>query len=300
MQKWKYSLLVLAGGVCYGLLSTIIKLGLKNGFSITELIGGQYIFGWFGLLILTFLGTPYKASKKQWISLLLIAVPMSMTTIAYGFAVKELSVSIAIIFFFQFTWMGVVMEAIVNKKFPSKKKLLSVFTIFAGTLFAAGIFEGDVHKYSIFGIVLGLAAACSFAFYIFFNSRVATEIPAYTKSLIMTTGAMVIICSIFPPTFMVNGAMKDGIWIYALLLGLLGVVLPILLYSVGTPKIGAGLSTILGSIELPTVAVASIMFVHESVTVIQWFGIILILVGILAPNLLSAREEKDAEKVFPA
>lgn len=65
MQKFKYSLIVLAGGICYGLLSTVIKIGINNGFSIEELIGGQYIFGWLGLFLLVLVFSPYRASKKN-------------------------------------------------------------------------------------------------------------------------------------------------------------------------------------------------------------------------------------------
>lgn len=216
---------------------------------------------------------------------------MSITTISYGFAVRELSASIAIVFMFQFTWMGVMIESIINKKFPSKEKLLSIGVLFVGTLFAAGVVDGNAHHYSLLGMVLGLVAACSFAFFVFLNSRVAIEVPVYTKSFIMTTGAMLITCFLFPPAFIVNGAMQSGLWIYALFLGVFGVILPIIFFSVGSPKIGAGLSTILSSIELPTVAIASIIFVHESVTLLQWLGIIFILIGILIPNLLAAKKQ---------
>ena len=56
------------------------------------------------------------------------------------------------------------------------------------------------------------------------------------------------------------------------------------LFSIGVPKVGLG--TILGAAELPTAIIASITLVHEVVTVMQWIGIIFILLGILSLSYL--------------
>lgn len=63
---------------------------------------------------------------------------MSLTSIFYGLSVKELPASIAIVLLFQFTWMGVLIEAIANKTFPSREKVLSILILFVGTVFAGG------------------------------------------------------------------------------------------------------------------------------------------------------------------
>ena len=65
------------------------------------------------------------------------------------------------------------------------------------------------------------------------------------------------------------------------------------LFSIGVPKVGTGLGTILGAAELPTAIIASITLVHEVVTFMQWIGIIVILLGIFTPQLLTARKEKN-------
>ena len=65
------------------------------------------------------------------------------------------------------------------------------------------------------------------------------------------------------------------------------------LFSIGVPKVGTGLGTILGAAELPTAIIASITLVHEVVTFMQWIGIIFILLGIFTPQLLTARKERN-------
>lgn len=291
MEKLKYSFFVLAGAISYGLLSTVIKLGMKDGFTVDELVGGQYLFGWLGLFIVVLISSGLRLSKKLIFSLLLAGIPMSLTGITYGFAVKELSASVAIIFLFQFTWIGVIIEAIADKKFPGKEKWLSIILLFIGTPFAGGIFNGESLEYSLSGVLFGLLAALFFALNIFFNSRIAVQLKAYTKSFYMTTGATIVICSVFPPAFLSSGALQAGLWKYGMFLGLFGVVFPVICFSIGTPKVGAGLGTILSSAELPVVAIASIIFLQETVSGWQWLGIFLILLGIIAPNLYMMRRK---------
>lgn len=90
MEKFKYSLLVLFGACSYGVLSTIFKLGFINGFSAHQLLGGQYVFGWIGLLLLVLFASRHKVTKKQFFSLLTVGTTMSMTGIFYAISVEEL------------------------------------------------------------------------------------------------------------------------------------------------------------------------------------------------------------------
>lgn len=94
--------------------------------------------------------------------------------------------------------MGVLIEAIANKTFPSREKVLSIIILFVGTMFAGGIFEGLRQQLSMKGILFGLLAAITFSLYIFASGRVSTEVPIYSKSFLMTTSATLFVCIMFP------------------------------------------------------------------------------------------------------
>ncbi|MGG4107679.1 DMT family transporter [Paenibacillus lautus] len=296
MRLLKYALLVFLGACSYGSLSTIIKLGMNDGFKMQQLVGAQYFFGWCMLLLLVLLFSRKKLGLKLAFSLLGAGITISLTGIFYGFAVEELPASIAIVLLFQFTWIGVILEAVVDRKFPSREKCISMIILLIGTILAGGILEPSVGGITAKGVIFGLMSAVSFALYIFVSGRVATQVPAVNKSLYMTTSAMIIILIVFSPSFIYDGAIAEGLWKFGLPLGLLGIVIPVLFFSIGVPKLGSGLGAILGAAELPAAVVASVLILHEEVSFLRWVGIIVVLLGIATPQLLPIWIRKKSPK----
>ena len=127
MEKFKYSLLVLFGACGYGILSTIFKLGFINGFSAHQLLGGQYVFGWIGLFLLVLFFSRHKVTK----TILFITNRRNNNEYDWDFyaiSVEELPASIAVVLLFQFTWIGVIIEAIANRTFQvAIRSYLSLF-----------------------------------------------------------------------------------------------------------------------------------------------------------------------------
>ncbi|QGQ47921.1 EamA family transporter [Metabacillus sediminilitoris] len=100
----------------------------------------------------------------------------------------------------------------------------------------------------------------------------------------MTLGDMLFLLIFLSPNFIVNGSLGEGLWKFGSILGFFGVLLPVLLFSIGTLKIGPGLATLLGAAELPAAIIASIVVLHESVSCTKVFGVLLILFGSAVPH----------------
>jgi drug/metabolite transporter (DMT)-like permease len=109
----------------------------------------------------------------------------------------------------------------------------------------------------------------------------------------MITGGMIFVFLLFPPSFLVNGALLNGLLAFGFMLGLFGAFLPPVLYAFGVPHIGEGLTGILGAAELPVAVLLSSFVLHEHVSLLQWSGIILVLLGIALPEML-----KHVKSVF--
>jgi drug/metabolite transporter (DMT)-like permease len=279
-MKWGNAFNVFLGGCSYGILSTFVKIAYDKGFTPDEVIGAQYFFGALLLWMIVLCMKKTKLSFSLILKLLISGMSMALAGIFYYKSLIYLDASIAIILLFQFTWIGLIFEWVIDKKSPSKRKMVSIGILLIGSLAAVNISPTSLGNLSIYGVLWGLLAAVSFTAFIFTSGRVATEVPAMLKSMVMSTGALLITFVIFPPVFLVNGALMEGLWIWGLVLGVFGVLLPPFLFSVSMPKIGTGLGTILSASELPMAVFMSMVVLREQVTLVQWIGVGIILYGI--------------------
>ena len=210
---------------------------------------------------------------------------MSMTGIFYAISVEELPASIAVVLLFQFTWIGVIIEAIANRIFPSRDKIISILILFAGTLFAGGIFEGLGQSFSTKGIIFGLLAAVSFSFYVLQADALLQMFPLYEK-LSYDNKCNSYRMPILPADLFNRWCPASWSMEICFLPRIIRRCCTCHLFSIGVPKVGTGLSTILGAAELPTAIIASITLVHEVVTFMQWIGIILYCLEFSLPSCL--------------
>ncbi|MCP8615785.1 EamA family transporter [Salirhabdus salicampi] len=293
MGNWKYSLFVLMGAICFGVLSTIVKRAYAAGFTVNEVIGAQYLFGWLLLLVAFLFSSKKTLTLKQSLTLLTIGFSTSLTGIFYGISLESTPAAIAIVLLFQFTWIGIIIEAFVKKEFPTIDKWLATAIILIGTIFASGLIGQFNWEPNSRGITFGLLAAITFALFIYVSGHVGVGLPQVQRSLLLITGGMLMVMYVLSPAFLFNGSIQTGLWKYGLLLGIVGTLIPVILFGIGTPKIGSGIATILGAAELPAAVLAASFILNEQVTPFMWLGVCLILVGIALPRLINPYRRKE-------
>lgn len=292
MKLWHYALIVFLGGCCYGILSTFVKLAYAAGFTVSAVTGGQYFFG----VVLTWLVVVFTKKKKltlrQTVKLLLSGIPFGLTGVFYYQALQTLNASLAIVLLFQFVWIGALLEWVFHKKKPTPSKLISIGLLLIGSLLAANVLFQEQMALSWIGSFWGLLAAFTFSTFVFLSSSVEKATPPILKSALLSTGGLFTVFVIFPPTFLLEWNVVAGLIPYGLALGIFGVVLPPLLFSIGMPHVGSGLGTILTASELPVVIAMSSLVLAEPINMAQWIGVIIILTGIVSSNIRSGNSSK--------
>lgn len=282
MSRLKASMFVLLGTASYGMLSPLVKLGYQNGFTTAEITTSQTIFGALGLwFIILFsvrrLGQP---SWKQILSLLASGMVSGSTGIFYYKSLQSLDASFAVILLFQFTWIGLMLEWATERKKPQKHHWLAILAIIIGTLLASSANPSGFSTWTGTGIIFGMLSALTYALFLHFSGRVATDLNPYFRSAVMVTGSALISLLVFSPSFLWNGSLAEGLWFWGLSVAAFGQIIPTIFLMMGIPKIGTGMASILGSIELPVVVVLSVLILHEQVSALQWIGVLFILTGI--------------------
>lgn len=281
--------LVGLGATSYGMLATFVKIAYGEGFTTPEVTIAQFVYGITGMLLINMFqkakkgNDVIKASKKNITQLMLAGTSLGMTSIFYYLAVKYIPVSIAIVLLMQTVWMGVLFEMILEKKRPSTQKIVSVIIVLVGTALATNLIQSKV-ELDWRGIVLGLMAAASFTTTMFTANRIATHVSSAQRSLYMLLGGAIIVFGFAIATqntpFNFEIFMKWGI-----ILALFGTIIPPLLFNAGFPLTGIGLGSIVSALELPVSVLMAYFLLSEKVSLIQWIGIILIIMAIVIMNL---------------
>ncbi|KYG89282.1 multidrug transporter [[Bacillus] sp. KCTC 13219] len=302
MKKLIFPLLVVIASSSYGILSTIVKVAMQYGFTTAEAITSQYVVGFF-LALLLFVVTQRTLPRvnKLGAMILLLAGSLTATTgIVYGHSLNYLPASLAVVLLFQFTWIGLFIDCALHKRFPSRAEGISLIFLIGGTIFAAGIVDVDLSAIAWQGWALGLLAALSFALFIQVNSRQVEGVTMISRTFLVSLVALIVISVALTPEIVWNGQLFGaGLWKFGLALGLFGIILPILLFSIAVPKVGGSLASILSAMELPVAILASMIVLKEALSILQFVGIALVLIGMILPSYLSMKkdEKKAAERV---
>lgn len=298
MNRFTASLLVLLGATSYGALGPFVKMAYDAGFVPQDVISSQFVFA---LLVLTGLAASQwrsfrKLTGKDVRMLCILGVLSTGTSVFYYVALKDLPASLAIVLLFQFAWVVMVIDYAVTRQKPAPAKWLSLALVMAGTVFAVNLFHTDWRQISGSGLLLGFLSSITYGAFLYLNGRVESKASPQINSFVLGLASTLVIFIVFPPRFVVNGTLGQGLWIWALIIGCLGQVFPPILFNRSIPVVGGTLAGLLASIELPVAVVAAAILLHESVGVFEWIGIGLIVSGIVVAQLLESELPQIAVK----
>lgn len=285
-------LYVLLGAASYGVLATVVKLSYKDGFHVSEVTFAQYSIGFVVLWLLALFSSkrknsnnnpPQPTKRKEILKLIVAGTSLGFTGLFYYSSVQTIDVSICIVLLMQSVWMGVVLEALLEKKIPSSNKIVAVVLVLLGTFFATNA-NSNFDQLDSIGLLWGFLAALSYTVSLYTANRVGLCLSNPFRSAFMMTGAwLVITVALF---FMLN---KDFDWSvfypWGIYLALFGTIIPPIFLNKGFPLTGIGIGSVLVSLEIPVSVFMAVALLHEEVSNVQIGGIVIILLGIVVLNL---------------
>jgi drug/metabolite transporter (DMT)-like permease len=291
-KMWRGILFVLLGAASYGVLATVVKLAYNDGFHVAEVTFSQYSVGFVVLWLLAILFKTTKSKnegfantyvKKDVFKLIAAGTSLGFTGLFYYSAVQTIDVSICIVLLMQSVWMGVVLEAILEKSKPSSNKIVAVGLVLLGTIFATDAYS-NFDQIDAQGLVWGFLAALSYTVSLYTANRVGLSLSNPFRSAFMMTGAWIVI-SIAMLILLPGDFNWSVFYPWGVYLALFGTIIPPIFLNKGFPLTGIGIGSILVSLEIPVSVVMAIVLLHENVNAIQIGGIVVILMGIVVLNI---------------
>ena len=301
MKNLNYIFMVLLGGAMYGTMSSFVKLSYSWGYNAAEISFTQAALAAFFLGIYAFFSgksSKNKLTRKDILPLILTGSAIGLTNFLYYLSVSYISASLAIVILMQFTWFSLLLEWIVFSRKPSRLELLTVFFILIGTVMAGNLLGAEVVSVSLKGILLALFASLTYAVYIVANGRVGKGVRWQSKSTLIMVGSALTIFLINGRTIITENHFDGGrdaifcVFTGAIFLSLVGTTIPTALFAAGIPKVGATISSILMTVELPVAILCAGIVLNESVSPLQIAGIIIMLVAISAMNYYKSLKTK--------
>lgn len=297
MNRWMAVLFVLIGGASYGLISPIVKMAYEAGFTPSDVTSSQYVMAtvvlW--LFALTRLSHFRRLTLRSLGLLIGLGLLSTGTSVFYYVSLSDLPASLGIVLLFQFAWVVMLIDYLVTRTKPTPAKWTALALVLIGTVCAVDLFAADWSEVSATGLILGFLSSITYSLFLYFYSYVKTDVSPWVNASVIGTASTVAVFFVFPPTFLWNGTLGEGLWIWALIIGALGQVIPQVFFNIGIPKVGGALAGVLGSIELPVAVVAAALILGEAVFPVQWAGILLILLGITVSEIKLRSRRREAE-----
>lgn len=224
-----------------------------------------------------------KVPKKEIFFIIGSGVGLFLTAYTYYASMAASSVSTAVILMYTAPVFVLIYSVMFLGEKLNTVKSISVFLMILGCALVSGIVGGM--KFSLAGILFGIAAGISYSAYNIFTKiltmhKVDTLTVTSYNFIIMS----IIGLAVSNPIEIVTITSKQPLSIIPLIVGI-GVftcVLPYVFYTMGLKDVPAGTATALGIIEPLSATVFSVAFLGENLTAPLVIGMVLILGAVFA------------------
>ncbi|MCB7317327.1 DMT family transporter [Lacrimispora sp. 210928-DFI.3.58] len=286
------SLLVIAAGICWGIIGVFSKRLSAAGFSPVQITFGRSLVTAVVLTVMLAVKHPEKLRiswRDGWMFLGTGLCSIVFFNICYFIAIELTSLSVAAILLYTAPSIVMVLSVLLFKERFTVRKALALALAFGGSVLVSGFGSGPV---TAAGILAGMGAGFGYALYSIFGRYALATYDTFTVTAWTFLVASLGLLGFCRPLEMFSiGMSSPKSFVTVLLLGMISTALPFLLYTEGLRRMESGKASILASMEPLTATVAGIFLFHEKMTAAGAGGIGLILAAVLLLNSKSRKEK---------
>ena len=272
-------------GLSYGLAGTVSQLFVAQGLSVGNITVIQFLLSALMLAIPVAVKFHDFPSVKDTLKLLVVGLFQPGAAICYYTAISMLTVGQAVAMQFQYVWICVVIQCVIERTLPKKIAVISSLLIVFGTIFGSGIADevlsGAGGNLSILGIAIGAVCAMFYALFLYFNGVVATDTHPITRSFIISLSGVALSSLLYPGTY--GDLLLDPLAFIpcGVIMGCLTLLVPVMCLSFAGRHLDGGTVAMLTSLELPAAAFSGFLILGDALTGLVVFGIAVILVAVV-------------------
>jgi drug/metabolite transporter (DMT)-like permease len=266
------------GGLFAGhsLISPVVLTQARTTFAVL-------VFG--PILLLRFGRRIFSISRRDlFLCALVGTLGVACSNFFYYYAVQKSTVSLAITV--QYTaplWVLIYMVAR-GREHATFQRAAAALVAMVGTALAIGVFQAGI-KFSLIAVGAALLASFGYAFYNVAGQGLVMRNHQFTVMFYLLLGAAVMWTVVNPPWKVIAQNFSRPQWGFLFLFACLSMVLPYMLYLSGLKYLDPTRAVITSCLEPVFAILFAVLFVGESLRIMQIAGIVAVLVATVMVQL---------------
>ncbi len=275
-NEHKGVLYAVSSGICFGLLGYFGVTLMNENFSVYNMLFWRFVVG--SIVVALFVLPHYKTvfkKPKDLIKVFLYGVSFySITAILYFIACKYISTGLAMVMFFTYPVMVILLNKFLYKSEIPKTYYGAVGLILLGMCLLG---SGQDLTFDVFGLLLAVASAFSYACYLIASDN--STVSPLMSTLMVSIGCLItcFVAAYAEGSFFVPHDFHT--WMNIIALGTLCTALPILLILRSLEYISLEKASLLSVLEPIFVLGFGVLLLEETITSTQMIGVVVILLG---------------------
>lgn len=275
---------VLLAAFFFALIAVIGKTVMNTGINVFDLLILQnttaviFMLAYFAVVDIKKLRLSRESLKTVLIQGL---IGSAGTTILFYLALEKLNAGIASMLLFTHPVLVSLYFMATKTRKITKTSNLALLAAFLGSIMVINVFNIDITKTPLGGLVFGIISSCAYAFYNIYADMKLKDFEPLVITFYTTLTITAVTLVLHPGFFKFEFVLTFDLLIYICELAVVSGILPIIFLYKGINKVGADKASIVATSELPITIVLSFFVLGERMGPFQLAGILLIMCSII-------------------
>ncbi len=262
----------------------------QDGMDVASVLVGRYSIALMVLIPLAYWTSPGLAAEWRaagrglFLNGLVLGVAQTYT---YFRAVESIPSSVVVTVFFVYPMIMLAIDRFIFSMPVRRSSIAAATLIFAGALLA-GWPSLSLGSADTVGIICLVLTPFVYSAYVAIAYRYTRQASPFASASAIYLGIGLGYALVVAVTGMKLPASAEA-WRHMLAIALIGGVIPVVSFAYALPRLSGARYSIIVSLELVTVVLIGVMFLREQLTPIQFAGVALVAIGIIADRLVRAK-----------
>ncbi|MCL4462386.1 MAG: DMT family transporter [Firmicutes bacterium] len=277
---------VLLAGALWGTTGTVTKYIYDYGVEPLSLALLRTSISFVSLYLFAVLTGRRVHLKKKDIPFFLAfgAVSVAAFNLFYLSAIQLTTVSTAVVLLYTAPAFSMLTARLVLKESMTTRKLFALILTFAGIFLVVGAYRPGHVLLNVPGMLAGLGAGLTYGVYSIFTKSAFKRGYGPLETVIVALGSGLVFLLFARPPWHLLPLLSEplALWLLVVIMAVFSTMLAYLFFATGLVHVAAGKATLVAAVEPVVAIVVAIIFLGETMNLLQFIGVVAVLAAVLS------------------